>query len=141
MEAVQAEWAKELGVHITITPQEMKTLFRNQQTHNYTVGFSGWIADYPDPSTFLGMMVTDGGNNYAGWSNREYDRLIDAAAHTADNAERFQDFQKAEALLLDEASVIPLYFDTQVYLKQPALRGWLPSKINFHRFADLWLEP
>lgn len=140
MEAIQAEWAKNLGVHITISPLEQKTLFQNQQDRNYTVGFSGWIADYPDPYTFLGMMVTGGGNNYAGWSNAEYDRLIDAATHTSDNRQRFEYFQKAEALLLADAPVLPLYFDTQVYLKQPSVRGWLPSKINFHRFADVWLE-
>lgn len=141
LEVIQSEWAKNLGVHITITPQEQKTLFQNQKDRNYTVAFSGWIADYPDASTFLGMMVTGGGNNYAGWSNPTYDKLLDDAANTADAQRRSEDFQKAEAILLDEASVIPLYFDTQVYLKQPSVRGWLPSKINFHRFKDVWLEP
>ncbi len=140
MEAIQAEWAHNLGVHITISSQEMKTLFQNQQDRNYTIAYSGWIADYPDPTTFLGMMVTGGGNNYAGWSNAAYDRLIDAAAHTPDNRRRFEYFQKAEAILLDDAPVIPLYFDTQVYLKQPSVHGWLSSKINFHRFQDVWLE-
>jgi oligopeptide transport system substrate-binding protein len=140
MEVIQAEWARELGVHITITPQEQKTLFQNQRDRNYAIAFSGWIADYPDPSTFLGTMVTGGGNNWAGWSNPEYDHLIDQASRTANAPERFEYFQKAEAILLHEAPVLPIYYDTQVYLKQPSVRGWLPSKINFHRFTDVWLE-
>jgi oligopeptide transport system substrate-binding protein len=140
LEVIQAEWAKELGFHITITPQEQKTLFQNQRDRNYAIAFSSWIADYPDPYTFLGTMVTGGGNNWAGWSDANFDRLIGQAASTTDPKQRFEYFQQAEATLLESAPVIPLYFDTQVYLKQPSLHGWLPSKINFHRFADLWLE-
>ncbi|HVU33860.1 MAG TPA: peptide ABC transporter substrate-binding protein [Opitutaceae bacterium] len=139
LEVIQAEWAKELNVHITISPLEFKTAIRNQQTRSYTMAFSGWIADYPDPSTFLNMMVTGGGNNYTGWGDPEYDRLIDETTRTADNRKRFEDFQKAEAILLDQAAVIPLYYDTQVYLIQPYVHRWLPSKVNFHRFQDVWL--
>jgi len=140
LEVIQQEWAKELGVHITITPQEQKTLFQNSRDGNYTIAFSGWIADYPDPTTFLGMMASGCGNNWAKWSNQAYDDLLNRAAATVDNGQRMELFQQAEALLLQETPLIPLYYDTQIYLKQPALRGWVPSKINFHRFKDLWLE-
>ncbi len=140
LEVVQAEWGQNLGIHITITPQELKTLFRNQHEGNYTIAGSAWIADYPDPLTFLGMMVTNGGNNWAGWSDPSFDQFIQKAGQTPDAAQRFEYFQQAEARLLDQAPVIPLFFQTQIYLKQPALRGWVPSKLNFHRFKDLWLE-
>lgn len=140
LEGVQNGWARDLGIHCTITPQEMKTLFANQQSLNFTVAFSAWIADYPDPNTFLGTMVTGGGNNWPKWSDRAYDHLIDEAAHTLDASKRFEYFQQAEAILLNEAPVIPLYYQNQVYAIQPFVRGWYPSVINFHRFADIWLQ-
>lgn len=139
LEVIQAEWAKELGVHITITPQEQKTLFSNSRAHNYTIAFSGWIADYPDPTTFLDTMKTGNGNNWAGWSNPRYDALLARAATLADNDQRFELFQQAEALMLQDAPLIPLYYDTEVYLKQPVLHGWLPARLNYHRFQNLWL--
>src|ERR1017187_4018140 len=108
MEVIQSRWARDLGDHITIAPQEQKTLFQNQQDGNYSIAFSAWIADYADPSTFLNMMVTGGGNNWAGWSTPAYDRLIDQAAGTADRSARFALFQRAEAILLGEAPLIPL---------------------------------
>ncbi len=43
---------------------------------SYQICQFAWIGDYPDPNTFLDMMVTGGGNNETGWSNPEYDRLI-----------------------------------------------------------------
>jgi oligopeptide transport system substrate-binding protein len=140
IEAIQAMWLKELGVHITIAQLETKTLFQNQQTKNYTLAFSGWIADYADPNTFLGTMVTDGGNNYAGWSNKEYDGLIEEAANTADNAKRLEIFQRAEAILLHEAPLVPLYVQPNVYGINPAVRGWTTTVVGFHEWNRIWLE-
>jgi oligopeptide transport system substrate-binding protein len=139
-EAVQAMWLKELGVHITIAQLETKTLYQNQQTKDYTMAFSGWLADYPDPNTFLGTMVTGGGNNYAGWSNKEFDALIDQASNTADNGKRMEIFQKAEAILLNEAPLIPLYFQPNVYAISPVVKGWTTTVAGFHEWNRIWLE-
>ncbi len=139
-EAIQAMWLKELGVHVTIAQMETKTLYQNQQTKSYTMAFSGWIADYADPNTFLGTMVTDCGNNYAGWSNKKFDALIDEASNTADNARRLELFQQAEAILLDEAPVIPLYFQPNVYAINPVVKGWTTTVVGFHEWNRIWLE-
>ena len=97
-------WQRELGVRITIEPYEQKTLFQNQQTMAHTIGTLGWVADFADPITFLSIFLTGGGNNWTGWSNREYDQLLEKASHTADPQTRFEIFQQAEALLLHENS-------------------------------------
>lgn len=140
MEAIQSMWRRELGVNITIAQIEMKTLYQNQQNKNYALAFSGWIADYPDPATYLGTMVTGGGNNYAGWSNKEFDRLIEQASITADNHARLELFQKAEAILLSEAPLIPLFFQPQVNAINPAVRGWTTTVVGFHEWNRIWLE-
>jgi oligopeptide transport system substrate-binding protein len=140
LEAIQAMWLKELGVHITIAQVEQKTLFQNQQDGNYTMSFSGWIADYPDPSTFLGTLITGCGNNWAGWSNKEYDRLILEASNTPDNGVRYELFQKAESIMLGEAPLIPLYFRPNVYAVNPAVRGMTTNEVGYHDFSKVWLE-
>jgi oligopeptide transport system substrate-binding protein len=140
VEAIQAMWRRELGVHATIATLEQKVLFQNQQSLNYTIGVSAWIADYPDPSTFLNQYVTGGGNNWTGWSNREYDRLIHGAETSPDNTRRYALFQSAEKILLDEAPLAPLFNLPQVYLIHGAVHGWGPSLVGFHRFTNVWLE-
>jgi oligopeptide transport system substrate-binding protein len=85
-------------------------------------------------------MVTDCGNNYAGWRNKEFDGLIDEASNTADNARRMELFQKAEAILLDEAPVIPLYFQPNVYAISPVVKGWTTTVVGFHEWNRIWLE-
>lgn len=138
--AVQAQWAQQLGVHITILPQEQKTLFQNQQTGNYSIAYSAWIADYADAYSFLGTMLTGGGNNWAFWSNAAYDRLLEASGRTADNGVRYALFQRAEKILLGEAPIIPLLYGQHPYLKSPFVRGYPDSRLGFHRWKNVWLE-
>jgi oligopeptide transport system substrate-binding protein len=140
MEAIQAMWQKELGVHLNIAQLETKTMYQNQQDRNFTIAFSGWIADFPDPETYLGTMVTGCGNNYAGWSNSEFDRLVDEAANCADNRRRFELFQRAEDILIGEAPLIPIYYQPQVYAINPAVRGWTTTVVGFHEWNRIWLE-
>lgn len=137
--AIQSQWARQLGVHISILPQEQKTLFQNQQSGNYSIAYSAWVADYADPFTFLGMMVTGGGNNWAFWGDPEYDRLIDASTRTGDNAVRYPLFQRAEKILLEQAPVVPLLYGQHPYLKQPFVHGYPDSRLGFHRWKNVWL--
>jgi oligopeptide transport system substrate-binding protein len=140
LEAIQAMWLKELGFHITIAHFEQKTLFQNQQDLNYTLALSAWGADFPDPVSFLGILETGNGNNWTGWSNPTYDGLLHDAASTGNNARRFEDFQKAEAIMLNAAPIIPLYRRNQVYALSPAVHGWEMNVVNFTRFQRVWLE-
>ncbi len=140
VEAVQAMWQRELGVRITIALLEQKVMIQNQQTLNFTIGANGWVADFADPVTFLDVFVTNGGNNWTGWSNPAYDRLIAEAARTLNPADRYEIFQQAEALLLDQAPVIPLVFGARNFLIDPAVQGWEPAPIGLYQYKKVYLQ-
>lgn len=139
-EALQAMWLRDLGVKVNLAPAEQKTWIQNQQTLAYTISFASWAGDFVDPSTFLDLFVTRGGNNWTGWGNAQYDALIAKAARTQEPAERLEAFQKAEALLLEEAPVTPLYFGARTYLISPDVKNWEPSLLGFHRYQRVRLE-
>jgi len=139
-EAIQAMWQRDLGVRVTIAAVEQKTWIQNQQTLNYTISSATWAGDFLDPVTFLDLFVTGGGNNWTGWGDPAYDRLIAEAGRTADPAHRQEFFQKAEALLLEAAPVTPLYYGAQNYLIQPTVKNWLPALLGFHRYQFVELR-
>ena len=139
-EAIQAMWQRELGVRITIEPLEQKTVFQNQQTLTHVIGITGWVADYADPITFLDLFRTGGGNNWTGWGSKDYDRLLEAAADTADPRARFKILQQAETLLLDEAPIAPYAFVSRAYLIHPAVKNWLPAPLGYHRYQLVELK-
>ncbi len=140
-EALQAAWQRELGVKIAITPLEQKIWVQNQQTLNYTLTTSAWTADFPDPVTFLGLFTSESSYNWTGWKNAAYDQLMTRAAATADAAKRLDTFQQAEALLLDDAPVAPVFFGAQTYLIDPSVKGWPPAPLVFRRFQLVELAP
>lgn len=135
MEAVQAMWSKGLGVHMTIATVEQKTWIQNQQTLDYDVSTAGWAGDFLDPVTFLDLFVTGGGNNWTGWGDKAYDQMLDHAGSAPSQAARFEDFQKAEAYLLEQGPVAPLYHGARAYLVEPSVRGWTPALLGYHRYS------
>jgi oligopeptide transport system substrate-binding protein len=139
-EALQAMWQRHLGVHVEIAPMEQKTWLQNQRTLNYTLSTYSWIADFPDPLTFLGNFTSSNGNNWTGWNDPVYDALIARAATMSDAAERRDFFQQAEALLLEAAPVTPLYHGAQTYLIAPAVQNWYPASLGSRRYQLLRLK-
>jgi oligopeptide transport system substrate-binding protein len=140
-EAVQQMWRQNLNVAATLLNQEEKVYFDSRRQMNYQVIRSTWIGDYVDPNSFLDLWVTKGLNNQTGWSNAEYDRLIAKASRTGDQAAaRYAAFQKAEAILLDEAPILPVYFYTHAFLIRPSVRGWYPTILDHHPYKYVYLK-
>jgi len=139
-EALQAMWQRDLGVRTTIAQVEQKTWIQNQQSLNYGISTAAWTADFPDPVTFLGLFTANSTYNWTGWKDPVYDQLMDAAGTTADAAKRAALLQDAEARLLQEAPVAPLYFGAQTYLIHPAVQGWAAAPLLFRRFQEVSLQ-
>lgn len=139
-EALQAMWQRDLGVRTAIAQMEQKVWVQNQQSLNYTISTAAWTADFPDPITFLGLFSATSGYNWTGWNNPAYDEFLNTAAVTADPAKRYDFFQQAEALLLNDAPVAPLYYGARTYLLDPAVKGWEPAPLIFRRFDLVRLE-
>ena len=122
----QQEWYKQqledkLGVHVQIdTYPDVSTWKTARDSYQYDFYSMGWNGDYNDPMTFMELFVT--GNGYAkfmgGYSNTEYDEMVEKAGASQDDAERMELFGKAEALLMEEGGCIPLYYDnSQMYVQ------------------------
>jgi oligopeptide transport system substrate-binding protein len=140
VEAIQEMWKRELGIHVEIASLEQKTWMSNSQTLSYEITFYRWIGDYNDPSTFLYLFKSDSGQNNTGWANADYDRLNNEADRAAEPATRDALLQKAEALLLNEAPIAPVYYGTRTYLIQPYVKGWVPALLGYHRYQFIDLE-
>lgn len=145
--AIQQMWKKNLGIQVGLFNQEWKVYLNNQKSMNYEISRAGWIGDYADPNTFLDMWVTDGGNNQTGWSNKTYDSLIAEAAKETEDAKRYEIFEKAESILMEELPVLPIYTYTNKKLISERViikdgkGGWKPwegniqDRINFKNYA------
>jgi oligopeptide transport system substrate-binding protein len=140
LEAIQQTWRKELNIDVGIAQTEFRVYADDMHRLAFKILRSRWVADYNDPSNFIEMFITNSPNNNSGWSNPEYDHLVDEANHQLDQTKRFELLNQAETLLLDEAPIAPVFFGTRTYLIDPHVKGWVPSLLGIHRYQKVWLE-
>ncbi|MFT6143648.1 MAG: ABC-type oligopeptide transport system substrate-binding subunit [Myxococcota bacterium] len=137
---IQEQWRQHLGINIELENREWKTYLKTVHAMEYDIARAGWIGDYLDPNTFLDLWVTDGGNNETGWSNAEYDALIDAAGREPDPATRLDLLRQAEAILAVEMPFLPIYWYADVELRQPDVRGYHSNLMDQHPLQHVWLD-
>lgn len=138
-ETAQAMWSQALGVDVTLRNQEWKVYLESMTQLDYDIVRSAWVGDFVDPITFLECFTTDNGNNRTGWSSAAYDALIAEAVRTADREARFATLQEAEAILLGELPVIPVYFYTNAWLQAPEVEGLEHNLLGYISFKRIRL--
>ncbi|MFT5734615.1 MAG: oligopeptide transport system substrate-binding protein [Paracoccaceae bacterium] len=130
-------WAKNLGVNVRLLNQEWKVYLDTQSSLGYDVSRSAWISDYADPNNFIDLFMTGGENNKTGWGNTEYDRLVRAGNNELDSVERMQLMSDAEAILMDEMAIMPIYYYVTQTTYTPRLGGYYPNVKDEH-FPKYW---
>ena len=139
-EALQAMWQKNLGIKVRIVQREWTTYLQKQYKGDYDLAVAGWIGDYLDPTTFLEMWVTGGGNNNTGWGSPEFEALLKKAENTAGVPQRMAILAQAEQTILNDTPVLPIYWYTTNYLIRPEVKNWHPLLLNNHPFKFVRLE-
>jgi oligopeptide transport system substrate-binding protein len=113
------------GLTINIKQQPFKQKLDLESKMQYDLSFSGWGPDYQDPMTFIDLWVTNGAHNQTGWSNPEYDKLVQDAKTTllSDLQARWDAMLKAEKIALEEAPIAPIYQRGLAYLEREYVKG------------------
>ena len=131
-EVVADTWKRELGIDAKLLNQEWKVYLDTQNTIAYDVSRSAWIGDYPDPNTFVDLFVTGGDNNRTGWGNPRYDELVFGAASEPDAERRLAQLAEAEAILLEELPILPIYSYVSQNVVNPRLGGFFENVMDDH---------
>ncbi len=135
-------WREHLGVTVQLEQVEKKTFSQRRRSQGFTIARGGWFGDYRDPTTFLDMLRTNDGNNDPKYQNPDYDRLLAEAAETADTARRTELLQEAEALMLNDLPVMPIYHYTNLDLYDPeTVKGLSLNPWNYRSLEAVAVEP
>lgn len=136
-EVIANAWQRELGLDVKLLNQEWKVYLDTQTTIAYDVSRSAWIGDYPDPMTFLDLMLTDGENNRTGWRDPRYDELIKKAQLAVGVEDRMRYFHEAEAIMMEQVPILPIYYYVTRNIVNPRLGGFHPNFLDTH-FPKFW---
>ena len=133
--AIAAMWKQTLGVKTTLRNQEWKVFLETRRMKQETQVYrAGWIGDYDDPYTFSQLLHSENEMNHPGYSNKEYDGLINLAAIKNAGEERLEILREAERLMLEDMPIIPLYFYVSQHLIKPWVSG-LEGNVMDHHYS------
>lgn len=81
-----------------------------------------WMADYPDAENYLALFYsknfTPHGPNYTHFKNFDFDKLYELAQSETNDSLRYHYYQQMDIILIEEAPIVPLYYDEAVRLIQ-----------------------
>ena len=139
--AIVQEWQQNLGVEISVRQLEPEIFTYNLKQEKDDMFILGWIADYPDPHTFLDILFYTGSeNNIFGYSNLDLDALLDQAAIEQDRAVRLVMYQQAEQLVVDDAPCLPLFHGTNYILVKSYVKGYELSPLGVPDLSRVYID-
>jgi oligopeptide transport system substrate-binding protein len=124
---------KSVGVETTIRLEDGIVALQSFEIRDFQLGNVGWIADYDDPMTYLGLMRSDtGAQNYGDYKNPAYDALLNKADNEPDAGKRAQYLAQAEQMIIDAADVAPIDVGVNLNLVSPKITGWVDNDVDVH---------
>jgi len=133
---------KEIGLNVDMEINQSSFL-REMMVKGEVDFFRGsWIADYPDGENFLTVFY--GGNpappNYTRFKNPAYDELYKQALNTNNDTERYELYHQIENILIEEAPVVPLFYDELTLFTQKRVQNFKPNAQNLLMIKNIKLD-
>lgn len=139
--AIVAMW-KNIGVKARLLNSEPSVHYAALRAGDFEVADDGWTADYGDAQNFLFLLQTSSGElNSSKYSNRSFDALLDQSAPTLDLNKRSEILGHAEAIMLKDQPVIPLYHNVNLNLVGLHVEGWVENSYSVHLTRYISLKP
>jgi len=120
------------GINVQIEAIQ-KSLLLEQTSKSQALFFRGsWIADYPDAENYLSVFY--GKNpappNYTRYKNPVYDQLYEQAIAEKSDSIRYKLYQQMDQLIIQDAPVVPLWYDMAIHLIHTNITNFYPNSLN-----------
>ncbi len=127
-----AKQLDEVGIPVQVEVVQ-KSLLLDMTANSKALFFRGsWIADYPDAENYLSVFYSKNPAppNYTRYKNPQFDALFEKALTEENDSLRYKLYQQADQLMINDAPVVPLWYDKVVRFVQPYVKGFQPNGLN-----------
>ncbi len=143
-EYIQQQLAQ-FGIEIIIDVNTGAT-FRDMVANSKLEFFRGsWIADYPDAENYLALFYSKNlspiGPNYTHYTNPEFDKIYERAMLEINDSLRFELYDKMNHLIMNDAAIVPLYYDEVIRFVKNDIVGFESNPMNLLNLKYLRKQP
>ena len=104
---------------------------------NLTIGFMGWLGDFPDPHNWVTpYLASDGtfggwkGDAYAEWAKENVDPIINEGINTVDPQEREEIYKELQSIAMEEGTDMWIDQPTGQNVRRDWVKGWYPNAMR-----------
>ena len=132
-EFIQGE-LRQIGMNISVDVVPPSTLRQMMSTGKVEWFRGSWIADYPDPENYMALFYSENtapnGPNYTRTNDRYLDSLYLSARNTVSDSIRRRLYFQMDEHVVDEAVIVPLYYDEVLRFAPSGLEGLEGNPMN-----------
>lgn len=153
-----------VGITLNLENQEWGTFIPTRKDGDYQLARHGWLGDYNDPISFIDMWTSGSGNNDVQFGRgnhasikaysidltdlgidvkvengtwaETYDVLVSEIKKCTDETVRFELMHRAEDLFMSTGAITPLYYYTDIYMVDDAVKGFYTTPLGFKYFMN-----
>jgi peptide/nickel transport system substrate-binding protein len=137
-----AKELEDIGVKLQVEVVQ-KSLLLEETAKSQALFFRGsWIADYPDAENYLSVFYSrnPAPPNYTRYHNPQFDKWYEQSLTEKNDAARYSLYRKMDQLVMDDAPVVPLWYDEVFHLVNPRVKGFAPNSLNLLELRRVRLE-
>lgn len=137
-----AKQLDEAGIPVQVDVVQ-KSLLLEMTSNSRALFFRGsWIADYPDAENYLSVFYSKNPAppNYTRYNNPRFDALFEQALTEENDSLRLRLYQQADQVMINDAPIVPLWYDKAVHLVQTNVTGFYPNALNLLELRKVRLK-
>lgn len=140
-QAIQQQWKAALSLDVKLESLEGKVFSDRLAKKEYQIANGSWYADIRDPINFLDVFKHKSNpTNNTQWESAKFIELLDKSNNELNAANRFDLLGEAQAVLMSELPVAPLFFGSFNYVKDEELLGVYFSDLGYLDFKHAFFS-
>ena len=138
-----ARQLEEVGINVQVEVVQ-KSLLLEQTAKSQALFYRGsWIADYPDAENYMAMFYSKNPAppNYTRYHNPVFDNLYEKALQENNDSLRYALYRQMDQVVINDAPVIPIWYDMAIHLIQPDIENFYPNGLNLLELRRARISP
>ncbi len=130
----------EIGITATINAPEWAEWLELEGNFRYDAYICNWNGLIDADQYYYLQHHTDLVFNFTGYSNPDFDALVDEGRSISDFEERYPIYEQANQILVDDAPYIYMYNKLEIRAYAPNVKGFVVRPDQANNFWTVWLD-
>lgn len=148
-EAVQKMLKENLNIEVEVNVVPIGEHFERIESGKTLFWKSHWIADYPDPETFLTLLssrhipknVMDKPYlNSMRYRSAKFDTLFAHAMKELNDRKRMKLYLEADQIGIDDAAIMPVFYDENYRLLKPYVKNFPANAMEYRDMSRVYFD-